>query len=342
VSRTGKSTLCADVIANLILVHGKTVAVTSNSHAAIDNLLEMTVRKGVPASALLKVGPKVDGALEKLYIRRTTSMAGLTTAAYSVSTFSGVPVERKRTEDNDEKSGGRDARVQRSKKEAVQTACLVGATAYALSNREARARFDILFCEEASQVSVANFAAMAPCAKSAVLVGDQQQLEMPLQGAHPEAVRMSALSYFVGHDVSVVPPSLGLFLETSYRMPPTLCSFISNSVYSGALRPAVGTSSHYVDILSPLHVQRKHRHIASSVSELKNSGIVFIERAPIVLSLLEKGKLQQSKRQCMAEVQIAVQLVHELVGRSYAAKGKTGTLQLQDILVVAPVCFCAI
>jgi predicted RecB family nuclease len=330
---TGKSTLSADVIVNLILKHEKTVAISSNSHAAIDNLLELAVRRGVPAWAVRKIGPKGNERLEELNIGRASSFTGLDIAPYSPLNESLKTVE---IDADAAINDGRRSAGNRTRKTTPKPACLVGATAYALSCTEVRGRFDTLFCEEASQVSVANLAAMAPCAESAVLVGDQQQLEMPLQGVHPERVRVSALSYFVGSNVAVVPPSLGLFLETSYRMPPSLCMFLSRYIYDSALVPAASTSSHSVDVMSTI-TSTPNKCLPSAGDKLKDSGIVFIGREQFVSSARDIGRQQQSKRCCPTEVMIAIQVMEKLVGRGYSAKGKIGILGVEDILVVAPV-----
>ena len=45
---------------------------------------------------------------------------------------------------------------------------------------------DVLFVDEAGQMSLANVLAVSQAAKSVVLLGDPQQLEQPLRGSHPE------------------------------------------------------------------------------------------------------------------------------------------------------------
>ena len=72
------------------------------------------------------------------------------------------------------------------------------------------------------KVSLANAVAMARCAKNLVLLGDQMQLEQPIQGSHPGDAGLSALQYALKDTKAsrpdapvlhaVVPPDYGLFL----------------------------------------------------------------------------------------------------------------------------------
>ena len=48
---------------------------------------------------------------------------------------------------------------------------------------------DVLFVDEAGQISLANVVAMARSTDSLVLLGDPQQLDQPLNGSHPRGRR---------------------------------------------------------------------------------------------------------------------------------------------------------
>ena len=54
---------------------------------------------------------------------------------------------------------------------------------------------------------------------SLVLLGDPQQLDQPLQGSHPPGADRSALAHILGRDATM-PPTRGLFLETTWRLHP--------------------------------------------------------------------------------------------------------------------------
>ena len=118
---------------------------------------------------------------------------------------------------------------------------VVGGTAWLFSRPEWEGALDYLFIDEAGQVSLANAVAMARCAGNLVLLGDQMQLEHPIQGAHPGDAGLSVLQYALkdveasAADVpvfhAVVPQDYGLFLGESRRMHPAVCRFISESIY---------------------------------------------------------------------------------------------------------------
>ena len=55
---------------------------------------------------------------------------------------------------------------------------------------------DYLFIDEAGQVSVANLVAMSRAAKNIILIGDQMQLEQPIQASHPKGSGQSTLGVF--------------------------------------------------------------------------------------------------------------------------------------------------
>jgi uncharacterized protein len=106
-------------------------------------------------------------------------------------------------------------------------------------------QLDYLFIDEAGQVCLANTIAMSRCTNNLVLLGDQMQLEQPVQGAHPGDAGLSGLQYALKDPVAsepdspvfhaVVPDDYGLFLGESRRMHPDVCSFISESIYEGRL-----------------------------------------------------------------------------------------------------------
>jgi predicted RecB family nuclease len=95
---------------------------------------------------------------------------------------------------------------------------------------------DVLFVDEAGQMSLANVIAIARATNSLVLLGDPQQLDQPLQGSHPPGADRSALAHVLG-GAATMPPERGLFLETTWRLHPDLCAFTSEAFYEGRLEP---------------------------------------------------------------------------------------------------------
>jgi uncharacterized protein len=95
---------------------------------------------------------------------------------------------------------------------------------------------DVLFVDEAGQISLANVVAMARATRNVVLLGDPQQLDQPLRGTHPPGADRSALAHLLGRDATM-PPTRGLFLEKTWRLHPDLCDFTSEVFYDDRLEP---------------------------------------------------------------------------------------------------------
>ena len=95
---------------------------------------------------------------------------------------------------------------------------------------------DVLFVDEAGQISLANVIAVAATTSSLVLLGDPQQLDQPLRGTHPPGAERSALAHILG-DAATMPATQGLFLEKTWRLHPDLCAFTSEAFYDDRLEP---------------------------------------------------------------------------------------------------------
>jgi uncharacterized protein len=77
---------------------------------------------------------------------------------------------------------------------------------------------------------------MGLSAKNLVLIGDQMQLGQPIQGVHPGKSGSSVLDFLL-ETHATIPPDRGIFLDTTWRMHPDICRFISEAVYDGRLEP---------------------------------------------------------------------------------------------------------
>ncbi|SDR63347.1 uncharacterized protein SAMN05519103_08516 [Rhizobiales bacterium GAS113] len=123
---------------------------------------------------------------------------------------------------------------------ALQGSCQVaGGTAWFWARPDAFQAVDVLFVDEAAQMSLANVLAVSQAAKTLVLLGDPQQLDQPMQGSHPDGTDVSALDHILdGHQT--IPEDRGLFLEETWRLHPTICDFTSELFYEGRLRPRPG------------------------------------------------------------------------------------------------------
>jgi predicted RecB family nuclease len=109
-----------------------------------------------------------------------------------------------------------------------------GATAWFWARPDASGCVDVLFIDEAAQMSLANVLAVSQSAKSIVLLGDPRQLEQPIQGSHPDGADVSALDHVLGSHATI-PADRGLFLPETWRLHPSICAFNSELFYEGRL-----------------------------------------------------------------------------------------------------------
>jgi uncharacterized protein len=158
------------------------------------------------------------------------------------------------------------------------------------------------------------------------------QLSMPTQGTHPGDSGLSALDYALTGHVTV-PPDLGVFLPTTRRLHPALCTFISGAFYEDRLRPAPGTDQRVV--------RRATGWDGGAGGE--GHGSHGPRRTDVRSVPLEAGLPcpRPARRQRPAqdeEVAAIARLVDALLGRTVTdLDGRpAGALTLDDILVVAP------
>jgi uncharacterized protein len=141
----------------------------------------------------------------------------------------------------DESQGIADDRVAKEKNgQKIRDGLLGGGfnvaagTPWLWASEQSTAMVDILFVDEAGQISLANVLAMGGATDSLVLLGDPLQLEQPLQGSHPPGADRSALAHLLGDDPTM-PPDRGLFLEHTWRLHPALTAFTSPAFYEGRM-----------------------------------------------------------------------------------------------------------
>ena len=113
---------------------------------------------------------------------------------------------------------------------------LAAGTSWLWASAKMTEAVDVLFVDEAGQISLANVVAMSRATDSLVLLGDPQQLDQPLQGTHPPGADRSALAHVLGEHADDAADR-GLFLERTWRLHPDLCDFTSEVFYDGRLEP---------------------------------------------------------------------------------------------------------
>ena len=195
---TGKTVTSAHVIVELVTA-GKRVGITANSHAVITKLLDEVMaeatRRGNPVLAMQR--DDGDGSANPNVTHASNS--GAVEAAVADGTF-----------------------------------LLVAGTAWLFARPGMEAAIDYLFVDEAGQMSLANVVAVGTAAHNLVLVGDPQQLPQPTKGTHPAGAGVAALEHLLD-GAKTVPPDRGLFLESTYRMHPDICLFVSELSYESRL-----------------------------------------------------------------------------------------------------------
>ena len=116
---------------------------------------------------------------------------------------------------------------------------ILAGTAWLWARDDAAGLVDLLFVDEAGQMSLANALAIAPAARNVVLLGDPQQLEQPVKGSHPEGAAVSALEHLLRGE-KTMDERQGLFLDKTWRLHPEFCGFTSELFYDGLLLPQAG------------------------------------------------------------------------------------------------------
>ena len=119
------------------------------------------------------------------------------------------------------------------------SAQVAAGTAWLWAVPDAQNSVDVLFVDEAAQMSLANVLAVSQAAPSLVLLGDPRQLDQPTQGTHPGGTGVSALDYILDGQ-QTIGADRGLFLAETWRLHPAICAFTSEVFYESRLQPIRG------------------------------------------------------------------------------------------------------
>ena len=188
---------------------------------------------------------------------------------------------------------------------------VAGGTAWLWSSEDAAEAVDVLFVDEAAQMSLANVLAISQAAQQIVLLGDPQQLDQPMQGSHPYGTDVSALQHALG-EVQTLSANQGLFLAETWRLHPAICSFTSEMFYAGRLHPRAGLELQTINSDSRVH----------------GSGLRF-------LAVATRGNQSSSPE----EAEAVRELVSEILDSGATWTNSHGIhtpVTLQDILIIAP------
>jgi predicted RecB family nuclease len=272
---TGKTFLAARMIAAL-LDAGKRVGVTAHSHRVITNLVDAACRAAAKDDVRLAGVQKApDGE------RSSHAFIGpADTDAIAHALRSGA-------------------------------ANLAAGTAWLWAHPAMAGAVDVLFVDEAGQMSLANALAAAPAARTLVLLGDPQQLDQPSKGIHPPGMPTSALAHLLRGEATLRAES-GLFLDETWRMHEDVCAFVSEQFYEARLRPRPELAR--LRLVGPPRVE--------------GTGLRFV---PVV----HRGNRSESAE----EAEAVSRLVDALLGGDSAwtcLRGVTRPLTAEDVLIVAP------
>jgi predicted RecB family nuclease len=276
---SGKTTSAARAIDALVTNRRMKVGVTALSHNVIRNLLKTIGIEGSGrVRCMHKADKKYDGASERIEV--TTANA----AALKGITQGSVDV--------------------------------VGGTAFLWAREEFANSVDVLFVDEASQVSLADVLAISQAAKSVVLIGDPQQLSRPGDASHPPGAELSGLEHILKDPnsdmVKTMPASLGLFIDHTRRLHPRICEFTSQAFYEGRLLPHFTTQSRVIE------------------------GHPWITGAGLWFVPVEHDGNRNSSAE---EVEVVARIVGSLLRpevKRFPGIGRSDPLKSKDILIVAP------
>ena len=270
---TGKTYAGARMICQLVR-DGKKVGITAVSHRVIRNLLS-----------------EVDEASEELGVEVSIGQLGMDTSGTNLVAIKGNPAAHKALVDGD-----------------LQ---VVGGTAWLWARPEMMDSVDVLFVDEAGQMSLADVLSASPAGKSMVLLGDPQQLSQPQQGSHPEGTSGSALEHILNGEKTIAETD-GLFLEETWRMNPAICDFTSELFYENRLEARDGLENQKLE----------------GTTRFTGTGLWFV---PVEHS----GNVNYS----FEEIDKVAEIYDELTSGNAAWRnqaGKVTTIRSEDILIIAP------
>ena len=275
---TGKTFTGARMIAALAAA-GKRVGVTAVSHKVIVNLLEKAADAAREAGQTLRIAHKP---------------------------------KRGAGEYEGERALVHESRDERLLEGLASGALdVVGGTAWVWSRPEFTATVDVLIVDEAGQMALGNVLAVAPAGVNLVLLGDPQQLEQPLKSSHPEGSDVAALKHWLGEH-ETMPEDAGLFLETTWRLHPSICAFTSEIYYENRMGAKPGLEN----------------QAAHGATPFAGSGLRYVP-------VRHAGNTARSPE----EAEAIARIVAALTDGSVSVSDETGArspVTANDILIVAP------
>jgi len=276
---SGKTTNAAQTIEALVTERKMQIGVTALSHSVIRHLLKTIVGKTGTIRCMHKSDGKENDSIEGIVVttKNEVALRGLQQRSVDV----------------------------------------LGGTCFLWAREEFANSVDVLFVDEASQISLADLLAISQAAKNVVLIGDPQQLARPGEASHPPGAEVSSLEHILKDSefgrLRTMPPSLGLFIDETKRLHPNICSFTSEAFYEGRLHARAFTQS----------------RVLQGHPWLKDAGLYFV---PV--------EHEGNRNSSVEEVEVIAQIVEGLLKPGvewFRGAGNKGPLnKTKDILIVAP------
>ena len=270
---SGKSTLGAQMIVDLVAA-GKRIGVTANSHRVIGELLAKVATVAEARGIGVAIGQRAhEDAVYPGAIQLSNDAARDRLAEGSLD--------------------------------------VVGGTTWLWAREDMVESVDVLFVDEAGQMSLADALAASLSASNLVLLGDPQQLDQPLQGVHPPGAERSALAHVL-HGERVMPDHLGLFLDGTWRLHPDISAYTSEVFYEGRLHS---------------HPDRDRLDL-EGIPPLSGTGIRFVP-------VQHTGQSSESPEEA-EELAVRVGALLDSSPTFHDAEGSTHALDDSDVLVITP------
>jgi uncharacterized protein len=275
---SGKTTNAAHAIDALVRKRMR-IGVTALSHKVIRHLLQTIIVKATgPVRCMHKSDGKEDGPLDGITITTKNEVA--------------LRALQQRTAD------------------------VLGGTPFLWAREEFADSVDVLFVDEASQISLADLAAISQAAESIVLIGDPQQLARPGDAAHPPGAELSSLEHVLADpemgELKTMLPSLGLFIDETKRLHPKICEFTSEIFYEGRLHAR----------------EFANARVLAGHQWLNGAGLWFVP-------VSHEGNQNSSPEEVEAIAKIVESLQRPGV-EWFRSEGNRRALRADDILIVAP------
>lgn len=188
---------------------------------------------------------------------------------------------------------------------------VAGGTSWLWSPEKAFESVDVLFIDEAGQMSLADVLAVSQAAKKLVLLGDPQQLERPTKGSHPDGAEKSALEHLL-NGRKTIEEGMGFLLPETWRLHPKVCRYTSNFFYDERLR------SHAIS----------HNRVIEGHAWLNGAGLWIV---PVE----HEGNRNSSAEEVEVVARVAEGLLKPEV-KWFRSAGNPRSLKEEDILIVAP------